>query len=569
MRKSINYFVKVIILLSAVLICLTACSFGTQPPENTEKQVETVTQEETEPIIQAEEIRIDSIPTQMEAGTSFTVKYALLPDGAQGNVIITSSDEDVISVEGEQLIANKSGEAKITVKSDELSETAEIKVFVKADEIKVTPEEMKLTIGESGRLKYKILPSDARKSEVKFSTDNNKVVTVTKKGYVKSVGVGTANITVSTENGEVTAVCPVTVEPVYVKTIKLDETNVTLGKGQSYRLLSSVSPSNATFKDVSWETSNSKVVTVNNGAIQAKGVGEATVTAVTDEGRKTASCKIKVQQDAPKNKVYYIRSTYNVREYPNEESNSLTKAVKNSAVELLADGGSYLKVRASDGTVGFIIASKDVLSTVKPVMISNVPYINQFNIGLPTGCEAVSATMVLQYYGYKVTPEQVIAATPTGKGKYQVDGVWYAANPFEEFVGDPHKRLKDGSYGCFSKPIVTAMNTFAGGRAKNISGCSESELYRYVAAGKPVVVWGVRDGGQTTNGVTWKYVDKDGNLIDGSYKELVHEHCFVLIGYDDKYVYLNDPSAGKNATQTKAAFSRNWNKLYKQAIVIE
>lgn len=490
MRKSINYFVKVIILLSAVLICLTACSFGTQPPENTEKQVETVTQEETEPIIQAEEIRIDSIPTQMEAGTSFTVKYALLPDGAQGNVIITSSDEDVISVEGEQLIANKSGEAKITVKSGELSETAEIKVFVKADEIKVTPEEMKLTIGESGRLKYKILPSDARKSEVKFSTDNNKVVTVTKKGYVKSVGVGTANITVSTENGEVTAVCPVTVEPVYVKTIKLDETNVTLGKGQSYRLLSSVSPSNATFKDVSWETSNSKVVTVNNGAIQAKGVGEATVTAVTDEGRKTASCKIKVQQDATKNKVYYIRSTYNVREYPNEESNSLTKAVKNSAVELLADGGSYLKVRASDGTVGFIIASKDVLSTVKPVMISNVPYINQFNIGLPTGCEAVSATMVLQYYGYKVTPEQVIAATPTGKGKYQVDGVWYAANPFEEFVGDPHKRLKDGSYGCFSKPIVTAMNTFAGGRAKNISGCSESELYRYVAAGKPVVVWG-------------------------------------------------------------------------------
>ena len=43
----------------------------------------------------------------------------------------------------------------------------------------------------------------------------------------------------------------------------------------------------------------------------------------------------------------------------------------------------------------------------------------------------------------------------------------------------------------------------------------------------------------------------------------------MLIGYDDTYVYLNDPSAGKNARQPKDKFLSNWKQLYSQAIIIE
>ena len=35
--------------------------------------------------------------------------------------------------------------------------------------------------------------------------------------------------------------------------------------------------------------------------------------------------------------------------------------------------------------------------------IKNVPYLNQKELGYPTGCEAVSATMLLQYKGYDVS----------------------------------------------------------------------------------------------------------------------------------------------------------------------
>lgn len=65
-------------------------------------------------------------------------------------------------------------------------------------------------------------------------------------------------------------------------------------------------------------------------------------------------------------------------------------------------------------------------------------------------------------------------------------------------------------------------------------------------------------------GVTWKYPDGS-----GSFEEIVGEHCFVLIGYDNEYVYLNDPSVGKNAKQPKSKFISNWKKLYSQAIIIE
>ncbi|MBQ8014726.1 MAG: C39 family peptidase, partial [Clostridia bacterium] len=108
--------------------------------------------------------------------------------------------------------------------------------------------------------------------------------------------------------------------------------------------------------------------------------------------------------------------------------------------------------------------------------VAGVPYLNQISLGYPMGCEAVSATMVLRFYGYDVTAEQMVKAVPTGSKKYQKDGVWYAADPFEEFVGDPRKKRADGAYGCFAKPLAEGMSKFAGDRVKNISGCTVEDL---------------------------------------------------------------------------------------------
>lgn len=91
----------------------------------------------------------------------------------------------------------------------------------------------------------------------------------------------------------------VTKRPViYVSSISLNKTALTLTKGQSATLTASVSPANANNKSVSWTTSNSKVATVSNGTVKAVGVGTATITAKAADGSgKTAVCSVTVKDN--------------------------------------------------------------------------------------------------------------------------------------------------------------------------------------------------------------------------------------------------------------------------------
>lgn len=91
----------------------------------------------------------------------------------------------------------------------------------------------------------------------------------------------------------------VTKRPViYVSSISLNKTALTLTKGQSATLTASVSPANANNKSVLWTTSNSKVATVSNGTVKSVGVGTATITAKAADGSgKTAVCSVTVKDN--------------------------------------------------------------------------------------------------------------------------------------------------------------------------------------------------------------------------------------------------------------------------------
>ena len=77
--------------------------------------------------------------------------------------------------------------------------------------------------------------------------------------------------------------------------VKLNQSTLTLGKGESYSLISTVMPANANDKTCTWSTSNSSAATVSNtGKVTAKAVGTATITVKTVNG-KTATCKVTVK----------------------------------------------------------------------------------------------------------------------------------------------------------------------------------------------------------------------------------------------------------------------------------
>ena len=159
------------------------------------------------------------------------------------------------------------------------------------------------------------------------------------------------------------------------------------GVGQSYILMEKIEPSNAANKDIIWSSSDDSIISVNNGKIEAKSQGQATVSIISTNGKK-ALCTFNVSDNNPEKPIKYVTNTFNVREKPGTEYKLLATVNKNDEIEILKETNSYSKIRIkSSGIVGYTI-SKEYASE-KSYYIKNVPFLDQMALGYPTGCEAV------------------------------------------------------------------------------------------------------------------------------------------------------------------------------------
>ena len=84
--------------------------------------------------------------------------------------------------------------------------------------------------------------------------------------------------------------------PVPVTGVSLDKATLELFTGCSATLTAAVEPSDAANQNVTWQSDNANVVTVQNGTVTAVGAGETTITVQTQDGNYTATCKVKVTQ---------------------------------------------------------------------------------------------------------------------------------------------------------------------------------------------------------------------------------------------------------------------------------
>jgi uncharacterized protein YjdB len=76
---------------------------------------------------------------------------------------------------------------------------------------------------------------------------------------------------------------------------QFNKTSAEVQVGKTITLKETINPSNASNKGVTWKSSDKTVATVSStGVVTGKKAGNVTITVTTNDGKKTATCKIKV-----------------------------------------------------------------------------------------------------------------------------------------------------------------------------------------------------------------------------------------------------------------------------------
>ena len=155
-----------------------------------------------------------------------------------------------------------------------------------------------IQVGGTETLTATVSPKDAANKKVTWKSSNAAIASVDANGKVTGVKAGEATITVTTEDGGKTATCKVTVSDKEIKVtgVKLNKSETSLLVGGNETLTATVLPEDATNQNVTWKSDKPEIATVDaNGKVTGVKAGEATITVTTEDGGKTATCKVTVK----------------------------------------------------------------------------------------------------------------------------------------------------------------------------------------------------------------------------------------------------------------------------------
>ena len=263
-------------------------------------------------------IKFDKNTLDMEINSTYKMNVRFIPSDTSSDLSWYSSNNNVAVVNNGTIKAVGSGTCMITVKTiNGSSDTCLVKVNGKIDndeknieDIKFDVESLVLKKGIEYILNYETIPK-GYESLIKWDS-SDKSVAVVENGVIKTINQGVTTLTASYKNVEsilyLTVVDSSSDSPdviddkiVNVSSISLNQENISLNVNDSYRLIASVLPNNATDKKVFYESSNSAIVSVSSdGYLYALAKGSAKITASTSNGIK-AYCNVTVSENSTNN----------------------------------------------------------------------------------------------------------------------------------------------------------------------------------------------------------------------------------------------------------------------------
>ncbi len=187
------------------------------------------------------------------------------------------------------------------------------------------------------------------------------------------------------------------IKTVAVESVSLDKTEAVLKENETVKLNATVLPENADNKNVHFTSDNDAVATVDdNGLVTALSSGETVITVITEDGKKTAKCKITVEKEIIQLKTITITNApaelekgaqvqLGIKYIPDNTTQSKSVEWKTSDASVAVVSSTGLVTAKKTGTVTITAVSKADSSIQSKVTIKVLSHITDVTVTGPSG----------------------------------------------------------------------------------------------------------------------------------------------------------------------------------------
>ena len=251
-------------------------------------------------VVNVSGVSLDQKTLKLAVGESETLTATVAPENADDQgVTWTSSAASVATVDKSgKVTAVAAGEATITVKTNDGGYEAECVVTVSEDlQIRAVMSECTISVGMTMEAEVTVSPATAETPEFVYSSSDPTVASIDDAGEIKALSPGTTTIKIKTTDGKASTSFELTVvaNTIDVTGIEIDQVSMKLTEGETGKLAAWVTPKNASNQNITFSSDDEDVAIVNkNGVVTAIGEGTTDITATSEDGGFSKTCKVTV-----------------------------------------------------------------------------------------------------------------------------------------------------------------------------------------------------------------------------------------------------------------------------------
>ncbi len=317
-------------------------------------------------------VSIDGGDVWLEVSKTGKLTATVEPSEAKDkSVTWKSNNESVAKIDSEGNIAAVSeGKAVVTVTTNDGGFTASVNVSVMKSSdnvwtVGIDGGDREIKVSENIKLNATVLPENAKNRNVKWSVSDDSVITIDQDGSIIGKKLGTATVTVKTEDGgiEDTITVKVVPQPGQASYVTIRSADFIIEAGKTTELTADVDP-DALKKDVAWYSSDSTVLSVDEktGKVTAVKPGSVKITVITLDSGAEGYCYVG---------VYAKDDVSHIKESTVESNNGKAEAgITSELKEVLAENNSGYTVTTD--RLGSVTLDADILKSNKGEMVLSV-----------------------------------------------------------------------------------------------------------------------------------------------------------------------------------------------------